>query len=711
MPSEPGRLRDLVVQHMIHSENHLNVRPDGTTSRCNVRGKCCWDFPHPPRPYTQLNAKQRVDYKRGPGDAWVSPHCPALLLLWEGHMHVEIIFTVDVFLYVYKYLFKGPDHANVAIKPTARDTHDDSDPVADYIRHRYISVPEAAWRIFGFKISQQNPSVARLAVHEPGQNRPQYRVGARNANSSDASSLIRYFMRPNALLFDSMLYTTYNTEYTFTPMPRDGTNSLSGEWWIESEPQGNLCTQPRIVRRRVRGEKVARIKSVRPGMGEVFYIRLLLFHKPARSFEELRTVSGSFHDTFEGAARAAGLLQGDDEGRLAMEDAIAEYRSPSQLRFLFAKLITEGAPAIDLWERFRNEMALDYAGNMYDHVDPQLRTWALEQALRNINEILRESGKTTVDFGLPAVRQRAIEAEAELAYFAPFSAELRHAADTAVRQMSADQRQMYEVIENDIYSNPAGGSIPRMHFLTGKAGRGKSFVVNAVISKARSLGHIAVVCGTTALCVSNIEGARTAHSMFSIPVAEDYIGVESRLQDNDSRADYLREASFIVWDELPMANVSILNAVDQLMRRIMQIDCPFGGKVFIGIGDFRQVGPVVKNGGPTACFLASVLSSPLWKLFRIHSLTAPIRNAGDPEFADFIDSIGEDISGSRVNLHPFLYHSTEIDDVRNHIFPSSILAQPSECLSRAFLTPLNVDVDEFNDEILTRLPGNLSMIY
>ena len=280
----------------------------------------------------------------------------------------------------------------------------------------------------------------------------------------------------------------------------------------------------------------------------------------------------------------------------------------------------------------------------------------------------------------------------------------------AVQQMSADQWQMYEVIENDIYSNPAGGSIPRMHFLTGKAGRGKSFVVNAVISKARSLGHIAVVCGTTALCVSNIEGARTAHSMFSIPVAEEYIGVESRLQDNDSRADYLHEASFIVWDELPMANVSIVNAVDQLMRRIMQIDCPFGGKVFIGIGDFRQVGPVVKNGGPTACFLASILSSPLWKLFHIHSLTAPIRNAGDPEFADFVDSIGEDISGRRVNLHPFLYHSVEIDDVRNHIFPSSILAQPSECLSRAFLTPLNVDVDEFNDEILARLPGNLSMV-
>ena len=279
MPSEPGRLRELVRQHMVHSENHLKVGYGGTVSRCNVGGKCCWDFPHPPRAYTQLNAKQRVSYKRGPDDAWVSPYCPALLLLWEGHMHVEVIFTVDVFLYVYKYLFKGPDHADVAVKSAPGNACNDSDPVADYIRRRYVSVPEAAWRLFGFKISQHNPSIARLAVHEPGQNRPRYRVGAVNANSSDASSLIRYFMRPNAALFDSMLYTTYNTEYTFTLMPHEGVSSLSGEWWVESKGSSN--TRLRVVRRRIRGEKVARIKSVRPGMGEVFYIRLLLFHKPA----------------------------------------------------------------------------------------------------------------------------------------------------------------------------------------------------------------------------------------------------------------------------------------------------------------------------------------------------------------------------------------------------------------------------------------------
>jgi hypothetical protein len=92
---------------MIHSDRHLDVDPARGPSRCNKNGKCCYNYPHPPRLHTQLNANQRVDYRRGPGDAWVVPYSPALLLLWDGHLNVEAVFTADVFLYIYKYLFKG----------------------------------------------------------------------------------------------------------------------------------------------------------------------------------------------------------------------------------------------------------------------------------------------------------------------------------------------------------------------------------------------------------------------------------------------------------------------------------------------------------------------------------------------------------------------------------------------------------------------------
>ena len=91
----------------------------------------------------------------------------------------------------------------------------------------------------------------------------------------------------------------------------------------------------------------------------------------------------------------------------------------------------------------------------------------------------------------------------------------------------------------------------------------------------------------------------------------------------------------------------------------------------------------------------------------IHQLTDPICNAGDPLFVDFIDGVGEDTSQLQVDLHPWITHSTDMEVVRNHIFPDHILPHPDECVKRAFLTPLNVDVSNFNAEILQRLPGDL----
>jgi len=158
--------------------------------------------------------------------------------------------------------------------------------------------------------------------------------------------------------------------------------------------------------------------------------------------------------------------------------------------------------------------------------------------------------------------------------------------------------------------------------------------VKALIARARGTGFIAAVAGTTALSVSDIDGGCTAHTLFRLPVVQENEDVVSRIAEHDARADFLREALCIVWDELPMANISAFHAVDCMLREVMNSSTPFGGKVLIAIGDFLQVAPIVKGNGPTACYLASVLSSPIWPLFRPHVLTAPVRNAADPNFAN-----------------------------------------------------------------------------
>lgn len=155
-----------------------------------------------------------------------------------------------------------------------------------------------------------------------------------------------------------------------------------------------------------------------------------------------------------------------------------------------------------------------------------------------------------------------------------------------------------------------------------------------------------------------------------------------------------------------MANVAALECADEVCRIIKRTDKPFGGIPFIGLGDFRQVAPVVRGQGCTPALLASVKSSHLWPKFAIRSLQQPIRSAHDPQYTMFVDRIGEDFINTHTPLD-ILSPITSIDDAINFLYPNAVLRDPASCLKRAFLSPKNIFVDEFNQRILDILPGNV----
>ena len=55
----------------------------------------------------------------------------------------------------------------------------------------------------------------------------------------------------------------------------------------------------------------------------------------------------------------------------------------------------------------------------------------------------------------------------------------------------------------------------------------------------------------------------------------------------------IRMAKLIIWDEALMAKKYAIEAVDRTLQDIMGNKEPFGGKVVVLGGDFRQVLPVV----------------------------------------------------------------------------------------------------------------------
>ena len=158
-----------------------------------------------------------------------------------------------------------------------------------------------------------------------------------------------------------------------------------------------------------------------------------------------------------------------------------------------------------------------------------------------------------------------------------------------------------------------------------------------------------------------------------------------------------------------MANIAAIECFDELLRSVTSSDRAFGDKVLIGIGDFRQVAPVVKGGGVTATLNASIKSSSLWKFFCHFHLTAPQRNAMDPEFSAFVDSVGDGYNMPLVRLDRYIRHTSVFEDALSFIFPPDILLDPITSMRRSFLTPLNEFVDEINLSLLSRLPSQQSM--
>lgn len=51
-----------------------------------------------------------------------------------------------------------------------------------------------------------------------------------------------------------------------------------------------------------------------------------------------------------------------------------------------------------------------------------------------------------------------------------------------------------------------------------------------------------------------------------------------------------------MWDEVSVATKKLVETFDLLLRDLKSINIPFGGKVIIFGGDFRQTLPVVKSG-------------------------------------------------------------------------------------------------------------------
>ena len=158
-----------------------------------------------------------------------------------------------------------------------------------------------------------------------------------------------------------------------------------------------------------------------------------------------------------------------------------------------------------------------------------------------------------------------------------------------------------------------------------------------------------------------------------------------------------------------MANRAVLACVEECCRTVMNSPVTFGGKVVILLGDFRQTCPVVPRGTKMDVLNACISRSSLWPQFDVARLITPIRNAEDPDFASFVDEIG-DGAGPRINLS-LLTCVTNTSEVIDFVYDEDTILNPTACLRRCILAPTNAQVNAYNEAVLKLLPSTSRRYY
>ncbi|PIO54206.1 hypothetical protein TELCIR_24436, partial [Teladorsagia circumcincta] len=263
---------------------------------------------------------------------------------------------------------------------------------------------------------------------------------------------------------------------------------------------------------------------------------------------------------------------------------------------------------------------------------------------------------------------------------------------------------------DDILQTVASGHVARHFFVDGPGGSGKTFLYTALYHALLGQRKTAICVAWTGIAANLLPRGRTASSTFKLNIHDG--GRSSTMKRESMEARVLRDVSVIFWDEISMVPKWTLEAVDLLLKDIMQNEIPFGGKLMIVGGDFRQVLPVVEKGRQEDLENACVKKSPLWQHFVTYHLSSNMRAAPDSgDWARLLLEIGEgryqeDENGC-IEL-PNSFYST--GDLISDVFGEVITVDDiTELAEKAILAPKNMDVAQMSDLALQRMPEHLEL--
>jgi len=393
-----------------------------------------------------------------------------------------------------------------------------------------------------------------------------------------------------------------------------------------------------------------------------------------------------------------------------------------QLRVLFVTILMMGHPSdpTDLWMRF--------CANVCDDLGEYLRRrgfvdldieqvydyglYLLEKMLISQNSSLQHKGmpQFQTDWGQRLGDVNSLIAE-QYAYDTQYEAQK---VVEMQRHLNPKQRDAFDKIVHAV-ERKAGISF----FLNGSGGTGKTHLYQLLCHYFRSKPCIVLCVASTGIASLLLEGGRTAHLRFHIPLDIKENSV-CDIRKNSKEADLIRQTELVIFDEVSGLHVHCLNAVERMFRDIIGGHRPFGGVTFLLGGDFKQILPVIVKGNRADVVAACAQQAAWWGHLEVLHLTQNMRVGPEPEeqeFARWQVEVGEgkhtDNEGNILIPPKFHCAQNTAQCLITAIYPSLHSLWPAHCendqffAERIILSARNSDVDELNLLMLNQFPGQI----
>nr|GEY66326.1 ATP-dependent DNA helicase PIF1-like [Tanacetum cinerariifolium] len=227
-----------------------------------------------------------------------------------------------------------------------------------------------------------------------------------------------------------------------------------------------------------------------------------------------------------------------------------------------------------------------------------------------------------------------------------------HEDDILTRHsLNSDQKNAYDAIMRHVDAESLG-----VFFIDGPGGTGKTFLYKPLLVTVCSCSFIALATASSGAAANNMTGGRTAHSRFKIPINLTTNSI-CNIKKQSVLAKLLCQAKLIIWDEASMAK---RQAVGRAQTN------PWFLNFLLRVGD-------------------------------------GVEEVIDQDYARIPDDM----------TIPYTNETASKDALINEIFPSFATNAHSsvDIVSRAILSTKYEQVDNINDMLIDRFPGEEKVYY